>query len=125
MTTTVAIELNDAGLLAAGAAGSVVGPSPGYALLNGKELWVGRQAQASSRLKPRWVDSQFWDRLSTDPMPRPFPRDLSRADVAHAHLDQMWSQIQEELGTSAETASVLLAVPGSFSPRTSTSPLAR
>lgn len=115
MTTTIAIELNDAGMLAANDAGSMVGPSPGYALLSGKELWVGRQAQASSRLKPRWADNQFWDRLATEPMPRPFPRNLSRADVAHAHLDQIWTQIQGELEASPETASVLLAVPGTFS----------
>ena len=115
MTTTIAIELNDAGLLAASDVVLSGNPSPGYALLNGKDLWVGRQAQASSRLKPRWVDNRFWDRLNTNAMPRPFPRSLSRADVAHTHLEQVWSEIQTELGTNAETASVLLAVPGSFS----------
>ena len=115
MTTTVAIELCDAALRAATDAGPVAEPSPGYALLNGKDLWVGRQALASSRLKPRWVDNRFWDRLSTEPMPRPFPRSLSRADVAHAHLAEFWSEIQRETGADSETASVLLAVPGSFS----------
>ena len=61
MTTTIAIELNDVGLLAASNVGLVGSPSPGYALLNGKDLWVGSEAQASSRLKPRWVDNRFWE----------------------------------------------------------------
>ncbi len=115
MTTTLAIELCDAAFLAAIDSGPVVAPSPGYALLEGKELLVGRQAQASARLRPRWVDNRFWDQLSTEPMPRPFPRGLSRADVAHAHLLQIWGEIQEETGAGAETASVLLVAPGSFS----------
>lgn len=115
MTTTIAIELNDVGLHAASELGLVGNPSPGYALLHGKDLWVGSEAQASSRLRPRWVDNRFWDRLNTDAMPRPFPRNLSRADVAHSHLEQVWSEIQTELGISAEASSVILTVPGSFS----------
>jgi len=115
MTTTIAIEMNDVGLLAAGDVGLIGSPSPGYALLNGKDLWVGSEAQASSRLKPRWVDNRFWDRLDTAAMPRPFPRNLSRADVAHSHLEEVWREIQMESEINADTASVMLAVPGVFS----------
>lgn len=113
--TAIAIEMSDTGMLAVTDAGGAVGPSPGYALLDGKRLLVGVEAQARSRLKPRWIDHRFWDELDSSPMPKPFPRSLSRADVAHAHLSHLWGRVQQELGATAESASVLLAVPGSFS----------
>ena len=112
--TTVAIDLNDAGLLVASDQGTLVGQSPGYALLDGKDLSVGAAAQTRSRLKPRWTHNRFWDELDSNPMPRPFPRSLSRADVAHNHLVHLRDQIRQRLGGS-EPESVLLAVPGSFS----------
>lgn len=112
--TTVAIELNDAGILAAGDPALHVPPSPGYALLEGKELLVGAAAQTRSRHKPRWVNNRFWDQLDSGPMPKPFPRNLSRADVAHTHLTQLWSQILHELEPGPPPA-VLLAIPGFFS----------
>jgi hypothetical protein len=112
--TIVAIELNDAGLLAASDAGTTWPPSPGYALLDGKELLVGSAAQTRSRRKPRWVDNRYWDRLDTSPMPKPFPRSLSRADVAHTHLTHLWNLIVQDLGPGADP-SVLLAIPGGFS----------
>ena len=112
--TTVAIELNDAGILAADAERVLVEPSPGFALLEGKQLRVGAEALERSRLKPRWVHNRYWDQLDSSPMPKPFPRDLSLADVAHTHLTNLWDRLLQELGSGA-SPSVLLAVPGSFS----------
>ena len=111
---TVAIELNDAGILAASDPRVRVQSSPGYALLDGKELLVGTEAQTRSRLKPRWVNNSYWDQLDSNPMPKPFPRHLSRADVVHTHLTHFWNQILHELGAGTN-ASTLLAIPGSFS----------
>lgn len=112
--TTVAIELNDAGFLAADERRVLVDSSPGFALLEGKQICVGAEALHQSRLKPRWVHSRFWDQLDSSAMPKPFPRGLSLADVAHTHLTRLWEQLVQQLGSGSST-SVLLAIPGSFS----------
>lgn len=111
--STVAIELNDTGILTAGDPPLRVDPSPGYVLLDGKDLQLGEMARSRSRLKPRWVDHRYWDRLDSHPMPKPFPRHLSRADVAHSQLLELWNQIRSQV--AAPDPSVLLAIPGSFS----------
>jgi hypothetical protein len=111
----IAIELNDAGVVAASDGDRLTTPSPGFALLDGSDLVVGNQARVSARLKPRRINHRFWDLLSTDSLPRPFPRSLSHADVVHAHLSAVWEAIGRESEFGAETASVLLAVPGWYS----------
>lgn len=111
----IAIELNDAGIVAADDGGLLTTPSPGFTLLDGSDLVVGNEARASARLKPRWINHRFWDLLSTESLPRPFPRSLSHADIVHAHLSAVWTAIGRESDLSAETASVLLAVPGWYS----------
>jgi hypothetical protein len=111
--STVAIELNDTGILVASEPPLQIEASPGYVLLEGKELHLGAEAQSRARLKPRWVDNRFWEALDTSPMPKPFPRALSRADVAHDHLRAVWDNIRQQAESS--DAEVLLAIPGSFS----------
>lgn len=108
--STLAIELNDAGILMGGLSGAMSDPDPGYALFEDKKLVLGLEAQGRARLKPRWVDNRFWVDLDSGPMPKPFPRGLSRADVAHAQLARLWDRSRQEQGS----ASVLLVVPGSF-----------
>jgi len=108
--SVLALEIHDAGLLATGdALAEVPAPSPGYALFEGKDIHTGRAAAERSRLRPRWVHHRFWQELSTEPLSRPYPRHLSTAELAHAHLGAFW----HELGAEAEK--VLLAVPGTFS----------
>ncbi len=111
--TTVAIELNDAGLMALAEGGQQLAASPGFALMDGHDLVVGLEAQARARLEPRWIDNRYWLRLDTNSMPRPFPRNLTRADVAHAHLTRLWERIRLDLGVGSGAAA-LLAIPGSF-----------
>jgi hypothetical protein len=109
--TRAALELNDGGILVVhdSAPDSPRGaPSPGYALLDGKELLAGRPAADAARLKPRLAHSRFWSELSQRPLGRPFPRDLSAADLAHAHLSAVWRAAGDGVGEA------LLAVPGSF-----------
>ena len=108
---TLAIEISDAGILAASdSAPGVCGPSsPGFALIDDGPLLVGAEAQAQSRLKPRRVDNRFWSDLGTVPLAAPFPAGLSRADLAHAHLAAVW----ERAGAKAD--SVILALPGTTS----------
>lgn len=114
--TTLALEIHDAGLLAVcdDPERTPLPASPGVALLEGDgpgRLLVGREAMARARLKPRWVHHRFWHQLDTTPLPRPFPRDLTAADLAHAHLTELWKAAGEGV------ESVLLAVPGSFGER--------
>jgi hypothetical protein len=113
--TTVAIELNDAGVVAATDDLRWLDPSPGIAMLDGNELLVGAQAVSRSRLKPRWVVSRFWDRLDVEPLGRPFPRQLRHADLVHVHLAEVWRHLQggEDSRIDSQSA-VVLTVPGFY-----------
>jgi len=119
--TTLAIEISDAGILTVdddslgarlghdGSAPEERSASPGYALYDDGTLLTGLDAVERARLKPRFVHHRFWHELDTTPLGRPFPRHLSRADLAHAHLAGVWSSVADGI------ESVLLAVPGCFS----------
>ena len=117
--TTVAVELNDAGVVAAGAGLQWKDRSPGIALLDGHRILVGREAVSRARLKPRWVANRFWDRLDTQPLGRPFPRDLRNADLVHAHLTEVWQRVRQGMDSRSapDIEAVVLAVPGFYSER--------
>jgi len=103
----LALEVNDVGLVALLAGASRPEPaSPGVALLDGARLLVGLPAAARARTRPRFANDTFWDRLDTEPVGRPFPPDVTRADLAHAHLQAL----REELGGAPPQT--VLAVPG-------------
>ena len=111
----VAIEINDVGLRASvstGAVGRPLGePSPGYALLERRDLVTGEPARAAARLKPRFVSRSHWDQMDLEAVGRPFPVGLRNADLVHAHLSALWS----EIATTLEGApGVLLVVPPSY-----------
>lgn len=106
----VAIEMVDAGLLAA-RDGVLSAPSPGLALLDPAGLLTGSEAASQERLKPVFAFDRFWTDLSTEALPRPLPYARSRADLAYAHLSQVWAGIAQP-GDEA-----LFAVPGSMRPR--------
>ncbi len=105
--TAVAIEVVDAGLVPA-RDGTVAEPSPGVALLDVGGIVVGREAAAQMRLKPVQAFDRFWSDLSIDPLPRPVPAARSRADLAHAHLARLWSEV------AAEGDEALFVVPGTL-----------
>jgi hypothetical protein len=108
--TRVALELNDAGILAAQEGVGLLGEqSPGVAMLDGDELLVGRPAHERRRLRPRHSHERFWGELDRQEIGSPFPAGWSRADLAHAHL----SHFSELLPADLER--VLLSLPGSFS----------
>lgn len=112
--STLAIELTDPGVLISNDWGVIVEPSPGYAHLEGTSLLVGQDARARSRLNPRRSLNDFWDKLDTDPLPRPFPEHLTQADLVHRHLEELSKQAGQAIGDDDEVEGVLLAVPGSF-----------
>lgn len=92
--TTAAIELQDVGILAFREGNSrPVLESPGYALIEGKSILTGKAALARSRLSPRHCYTRIWDQLDRTPLARPFPPKLTPADLAHAHLSSIWSEV--------------------------------
>lgn len=100
------IELNDAGIRA-GYDGEVKITSPGYAVLDGRSLFIGTEGQARSRLLPRWTNNRFWNQLGTDPLPQGTDLVRHHADLAFAHLEQVWQEINE-------ADRVVLVVPGFY-----------
>lgn len=106
--TTLAIDIHDTGLLALDSQGPLQALGPGYALFEKKRPVFGFDALERARLTPGRVYNRFWQEMNTSPLGRPFPRGLSRADLANGHLASAW----EQLGRSA--SSVLLAVPGDY-----------
>lgn len=105
----VALKLVDTGLQFASPRGRLSRPSPGIALIDGRELAVGLDAECNARIKPRRLHSRFWQELGTAPLGRPFPGHLRTADLAHAHLKAVW----DADGGKAEE--VIVAVPGTYS----------
>lgn len=104
---TAAIELNDVGVILDGPSGTGA-PSPGIAVWDGGRLRVGEDAQRSWHLRPRQANDSFWDTLSQDALPRPLGFAASAADLAHAHLESVWSP------ASRTTESVVVALTVAF-----------
>ncbi len=109
--TLLALELHDSGLITVDEAGKVGDASPGFALYDGGSVITGNNALRRARKKPRWIHNRYWQDLDTEPLGRPFPRDLSLADLAHAHLSQIWKTAKTGVDR------VLLTAPGCFEPR--------
>ena len=94
----IAIEFNDVGILAA-SEDEVLAESPGYAVLDGDELFVGAEAYRNARLKPRWTNNRFWDQLNLEPLANATDRIRTHADLAFAHLQHLWANFDnQELG---------------------------
>ena len=105
---TRAIELNDSGVRLAAPTGLIVA-SPGYAIVDARRLLIGEAALRESRLDPRHMTNNFWQRLSMDPVQHPHPSARTQADLAHAHLLHVWESAEQADGE------VLFVVPGHFS----------
>ena len=82
--------------------------SPGFALPEKKALITGIAAERRARLYPRQIMNRFWDSLSTDPLDHPLPAAGNQAEVACAHLAQIWNQARRS-GNS-----LVIAVPTHF-----------
>lgn len=108
--TTLAIELNDAGILAASP--SLIGdPQPGCARYDDSVIETGRAAQQVARLLPHQIEQAFWHQLSLNPMNRVAATAHTFADLAHAQLAQIYSPYRD--GNDR----VIISVPASFSSR--------
>ncbi len=111
--SVLALELNDVGIRVVHETHlgtEAIPASPGFALLDGDHWITGSDAARSARLKPRYTHSRFWEELDTSPLKRPFPRRLTRADLAHAHLEAIWKIV-------GDVDEVILVVPGWYTDR--------
>ena len=106
---TRVIELSDVALRLADA-GGLRASSPGYAIVDARRLMVGTEARAQARLEPRFATTQFWHR-STDPPPVPHPSARTLADLAHAHLLDLWEQTDADADADD---TVIFAIPSTF-----------
>jgi hypothetical protein len=109
------LELCDAGILVAGGEPPQLLridedslESPGFALPEKKALTTGIAAERRARLFPRQIMNRFWDSLSTDPLNPPLPAAGNQAEVACAHLAQIWNQARR-FGNA-----LVIAVPAGF-----------
>jgi len=108
--SALAVEVNDIGLVALRAGAPHALPaSPGLALLDGGRVLLGTEAAEQARLKPLSVNDAYWDRLDTSPAGLPFPQEVRRADLAHAHL----AEVRDAAGPGITEA--FLVVPGFWS----------
>lgn len=108
--TLAAIELDDAAVSLA-RDGTLVTRSPGFALLDGDRLAVGEHARCRARLEPRLISTRFWERLSDDAVVPARSAGWTHAQLARAHLGQVWSS------AGAGVESLILVVPGDYDRR--------
>ena len=101
-------EFNDAAI-SASKDGQLLLESPGYAVLDGQQLYLGNEARDIARIRPRWTNYRFWSALGTEPMAGATSQVRHHADLAYAHLQSIWKQIGE-----AESEAIF-AVPGHWS----------
>lgn len=68
----------------------IVYREPGFALLDERELVIGRDAFGNARIHPRRIHHRYWSELSTAPLGLQRFSHLSAADLASRQLEQMW-----------------------------------
>ncbi len=103
----LAIEINDAAITVADASG-VLRAEPGVAVVDRGRIVTGREAAALARLKPRDTSLTHWSALNIAPGSAAMPGKLSTAELAHAHLERLWTE------TGAGATEVVLVVPATL-----------
>ncbi len=105
--STLAIEINDAGLVIADA-DSVLAVEPGYALAGKRGIVTGEEARRQARRQPRHVSNRYWANLSADSGSAGLPGVDSAAELAYRQLASIWDQFR------ARATQVALVVPGHY-----------
>ena len=101
-------DIHDAGIQVA-LDGELIRTSPGYAVLDKQRLMTGESAAGHAKLLPRWTNNRFWSQLDTNPLPNGTGRVRHHADLAFAHLEELWAPVRDRAGQ------VILCVPGYYS----------
>lgn len=103
----VALEINGAALI--GAAGSgVLFNEPGVAFVEKRRVRFGKPAADAARRNPGQGCRNYWELLSEAPLARPAGNVRTRADLAHAHLSELWTRFRESV---ERIEGVILVVP--------------
>lgn len=105
--STIAIDINDAGIVVADASG-VLATEPGYAFVGDGEILTGSEAYAKARLHPRQSSNRYWDGLSLEAGSADIDGVGSSAELAYAQLKTLW----QEFG--GERSGAVLLVPGHY-----------
>lgn len=105
--TTLAIEINDAGITIAEASG-VLAEEPGYAYVDKGGIVTGRAAAEQARLKPERVTNRHWAELGADEPARARAVGATPAELAFAQLEALWRPF------AARADDVVLVVPGHY-----------
>lgn len=101
---TLALEINDAGLVLAGD-GELLAEEPGYAMLDGREPETGAAAARRARLMPLYAETRHWQDLGTSALARPMPAATTHAEVAYVQLANL---VRPHLGRGPQ---LLIATP--------------
>lgn len=104
---TIAIDLNDAGLVVADAE-TVLAIEPGYALVEDRKITTGTSAYVEARLKPRRISNRYWANLSAASGTAGVRGVDSSAELAFAQLRELWTRF------GGEGTEVVFVVPGSY-----------
>jgi FHA domain len=104
--STIAIEINDAGVTVADSHG-LLSVEPGYALLDRGRIVTGAEAARQARLLPRQVSNRYWAELSLEDAGVGDGR--SHAELAFTQLGELWNRHKD----AAQDA--VLVVPGGYS----------
>ncbi|HEX6996628.1 MAG TPA: FHA domain-containing protein [Gammaproteobacteria bacterium] len=107
--STLAIEINDAGLVVADANG-VRAVEPGYAVVERERILTGTEALRHARLKPRATSNRFWSSLSLDPGSAGVDGVRNAAELAYAQLSDLWRRF------AGPEDDAILVVPGYYRP---------
>lgn len=102
------INIDDAGVQVS-VDGDLVRTSPGIAVLDNDRLLTGEDASRNAKLLPRWTNSRFWSQLNTAPIANATSQVRHHADLAFAHLENLWLPIKNEV------SEVAFVVPGYYS----------
>jgi hypothetical protein len=113
--THIALELSDAGIMAAakGSEGLIQldgkeMESPGYSLPEKKVLLVGKRAEGAALLHPLEFNNRFWDQLNTETLKPANPIVRNHAEMAYFHMAWIWDKIK------VHGDSLIVAVPGFY-----------
>lgn len=87
--------------------GEVVCSQPGVALVDGREVLLGNDALARSRVRPRQMHNEFWQRLNADPVTPKGAGVANQADLVYLQLQALRGALPAANGA----AEVIVATP--------------
>ena len=108
--STHIIELNDRNLRLR-SQDDILVQSPGFANIAEKKPRFGEEARRIARLHPRQTFTQFWSQLSLDPLANANDHFRHHADLAFAHLNDIFNDVASQQGKKDE---VIFAVPSNY-----------